>query len=159
MRLREDRGRPWAVVLIVAAFAGVHSLLAARGVKAAVERVVGERGRNGLYRPLYVAQSLVMTVLGVRLFLRLPDRTLYVVPAPYAWGCRVVQAGAAGLLLSALEATGISRIVGWPQLVQLARGEMPVREQEAQGPGMTRWGDEMEARGRLGSFGIRRICR
>lgn len=128
------------MALLALGFAAVHSLLAAKPVKAAVERAVGTRRRNGLYRPFYIGQSVVTTAAVVWAFAKLPDRTLYRARAPYSWLLGAVQAGAGVLLLSALRATGISRIVGWPQAVQFARGEMPQRETEAQGPALAEAG-------------------
>ena len=43
------------------AFAGLHSLLASRGVKRLAERAVGTRVRNGAYRAAYNAVSVGTT--------------------------------------------------------------------------------------------------
>src|SRR4051794_10509149 len=44
-----------------AAFGLVHSALASHAAKRAATHLLGPRARNGLYRPLYIAQSVATT--------------------------------------------------------------------------------------------------
>ena len=71
----------WRSVLRTAAaataFAGAHSALASRPAKRAARRMFGERAFDGLYRPLYVAQSVATTAALGAYVLTLPDRELY----------------------------------------------------------------------------------
>jgi protein-S-isoprenylcysteine O-methyltransferase Ste14 len=140
MRAQFNQGRPLSVTLLFLAFGLVHSVLAANPVKAAVARAVGERRRNGLYRPFYIVQSVTTTALAARAFVELPDGTIYRARAPYSWLLGAIQAGAGMLLMAALWSTGIGRIVGLPQAVQFARGEMPQPEAEAQGSALAEAG-------------------
>ena len=41
-------------------FAGVHSVFATRSAKRKATKVLGERNRNGLYRPFYNAQAVLL---------------------------------------------------------------------------------------------------
>ena len=132
--MREERGSPAAVAGLCAGYAVVHSALASRQAKALAERTFGARARNGLYRPMYMAQSFVTTGLLAWAFLRLPDRTLYRVPAPFSWLMHLGQLGAFGLATAAAFGVGLGRITGLAPLVTLLGGGAPGPEPEAQGP-------------------------
>jgi hypothetical protein len=115
-------------------YAALHSALASSAAKRGFAKLAGQRARNGLYRPLYIAQALLSTLAAATAFGRLPDRTLYRVPPPWAWALRGVQAAALALLWRAVAVTGFGRMLGWPQLRAYLRSEHPEPEPEAQGP-------------------------
>jgi hypothetical protein len=144
---RGGTGSPWAVAALVVGFAAVHSLLASRAAKHAFARLAGEQARDGLYRIGYVAQSTAATVWAVQRFVRMPDRELYRAPRPLAVVLHAVQIGSLLLLATAVGATGLRRIAGWPQLTAWMRGEDVPPEIAAQGPPLARSGDRMDARG------------
>lgn len=55
---------------------GIHSLLASKAAKEKASELLGERTRNGLYRPLYNGLAIAtFGVLGLYAF-RLPNREL-----------------------------------------------------------------------------------
>ena len=85
-------------------------------------------------RPFYNAQAVGATALAAWAFLRLADRPLYRVRPPWSFGLNAVQLAGAALLLSALNVTGLHRIIGLPQVWAYFRGGHPQREYEAQGP-------------------------
>jgi protein-S-isoprenylcysteine O-methyltransferase Ste14 len=122
------------VALAYVAWAILHSVLASRQAKAFVERVVGTRRRNGLYRFVYVLQSLVTVGWGTIWFLSLPDRELYHVQPPWSWLMRLGQALSLGMVVGAVRVVGLNRFLGITQFWTLVRGGQPAPEPEAQGP-------------------------
>lgn len=65
-----------------ALYLGVHSLLAGRGAKRVAERLLGGRGRNGLYRVLYSVSATAGLVALLRGIARAPGPDVYRVPRP-----------------------------------------------------------------------------
>ncbi|MFO0959680.1 MAG: hypothetical protein U0800_19965 [Isosphaeraceae bacterium] len=117
------------------AFGAVHSALASRPVKRAAEEIFGRRARNGLYRPLYVAGSIVATSALAKSIGRLPDRELYHVRGPLATWMRLGQAAGLAYMAWGASTVGWKRITGLQGLEALKDGEAEVpREPEAQGP-------------------------
>jgi protein-S-isoprenylcysteine O-methyltransferase Ste14 len=127
----------WVSVL----WALVHSLLASRRTKDLARRLAGARYRDGLYRAAYNAQALASVVWIARWFVRLPDRELYRVRAPWSWLLRVGQAVSLGILLSGVRVVGIPEFSGLTSLWRLLTGEDVGPEPEAQGPPMGAGGE------------------
>jgi hypothetical protein len=72
-------------------FAGIHSLLASKRAKEKMTDLLGERARNGLYRPLYNGLAIV-TFGALALYgLKLPNRELYRVRDLLWWLMHSVQ--------------------------------------------------------------------
>jgi methanethiol S-methyltransferase len=119
----------------VSLFAVLHSALASLPAQQAFAIRLGARSRRGLYRPFYIAQS-ILSLLALGLYLhRLPDRTLYRASRPMGYGLRLGQA--LGLLYAAAAAwrVGLTRISGWASFSTWAAGaEIPAVEPAAQGP-------------------------
>src|SRR5437764_1247278 len=80
--------------LATAAFAAVHSSLATLGAKNAIERALGTRARNGLYRVGYNAVALGTFSLLVGYVRGQPTRTLYHVRGGWAAAMRAGQLAA-----------------------------------------------------------------
>lgn len=135
-----------ATVLLTLFYALVHSALASRQAKEAFERLAGTRARNGLYRPFFIAQSVITTVGALLVFRRLPDRELCRATPPWSGLLVLVQLASLVLLGSAVKVVGFRRLTGWTQISAFVRGEHPEREPEAQGPPRTRDG-QPDARG------------
>lgn len=119
---------------LLAGYGLLHSALASRRAKDLATRLAGQRTRNGLYRPFFIVQSLVTALVFLRLFARLPDRTLYHVPRPWSWLLRVGQAAGVGLTVWAAWAVGVARISGAAPLARYLAGRPTPSEPEAQGP-------------------------
>jgi methanethiol S-methyltransferase len=134
MPSRRSGGRPGRVVLLFAAYAVVHSLLASMQIKDLARRFAGARYRYGLYRFLFNAQAVLLFGLAARAFWRLPDRTLYRVPAPWSYLMHAGQASGLALMLAAAHGVGLARITGLGPLAALLTGGEPEPEPEAQGP-------------------------
>src|SRR5918912_981965 len=77
---RPPTGRPLRVSALFLLYAALHSALASSAAKRGFAKLAGQRARNGLYRPLYVAQALLSTLAAAAAFGRLPDRDLYQLP-------------------------------------------------------------------------------
>ena len=125
------------IVLAVAAFGLIHSLLASRAVKAKVAARVGERNRNGLYRAAYNAQAIASTALLIRYCKRLPDRQLWQVrgcPAALLHCTRVALLIGMG---QAVRQVGVLRMGGLTNLAAVVQGSRAIApEPEAQGPAL-----------------------
>jgi methanethiol S-methyltransferase len=125
---------PLRVVGICALWALVHSVLASKQAKGLARRISGSRYRDGLYRFIFNAQSLVSLAWAARRFSRLPDRELYRVRAPWSWLFRASQATSLGVLLSGVRVMGILRFAGLTPLRDLLAGRDVRPAPEAQGP-------------------------
>jgi hypothetical protein len=122
------------IVLVCTALAAIHSLLASKQAKDLTCRIAGHRYRNGLYRFAFNAKSVLLLAWGTYWFLRLPDREIYRVRAPWSWIFRVGQAASLGVLLSAVRVIGVLDFAGISQLRSFLAGLDPDPEPEAQGP-------------------------
>ena len=122
------------IVLVCTALAAIHSLLASKPAKDLTRRIAGHRYRNGLYRLFFNAQSVLCLAWAAQWFLRLPDREIYRVRAPWSWLFRAGQAASLGVLLSAVRVIGVLNFAGVSQLRSFLAGLDPDPEPEAQGP-------------------------
>lgn len=133
-------------ILAATALFGVgHSLIASRSAKRAAERVLGTERRDALYRPFYLAQSVV-TFGGLVWYLKSQPRvTLYRVPQPWATLMRVGQVGGLVYAARTVHHVGIGRLLGVPGLVAWLTGRAVPAPAEAQGPAYV--GEAMKATG------------
>ncbi len=122
------------ILRVCTALAAIHSLLASKSAKDLARRIAGHRYRNGLYRLFFNAQSVLCLVWAAQWFLRLPDREIYRVRAPWSWLFRAGQVASLGVLLSAVRVIGVLDFAGLSQLRSLLAGLDPDPEPEAQGP-------------------------
>lgn len=114
--------------------AAVHSLLASRLAKDLVRRIVGPRYRNGFYRFAFNIKSVLFLVWATQWFLRLPDREIYRIEAPWSWLFRAGQVASLSVLLSAVQVIGVLDFAGISQLRNFLAGRDPDPEPAAQGP-------------------------
>jgi protein-S-isoprenylcysteine O-methyltransferase Ste14 len=125
---------PVRVVWICSLWALVHSVLASKQVKDLIRRVAGSRYRDGLYRLIFNAQSVVSLLWAARRFSRLPDKDLYHARPPWSWLFRASQVASLGVLLSGVRVMGILRFAGLTPLWDLLTGSDVRPAPEAQGP-------------------------
>jgi protein-S-isoprenylcysteine O-methyltransferase Ste14 len=125
---------PVRVVWICSLWALVHSVLASKQVKDLIRRVAGSRYRDGLYRLIFNAQSVVSLLWAARRFSRLPDKDLYHARPPWSWLFRASQVASLGVLLSGVRIMGILRFAGLTPLRDLLTGSDVRPSPEAQGP-------------------------
>jgi protein-S-isoprenylcysteine O-methyltransferase Ste14 len=121
-------------VWICALWALVHSVLASKQVKDLIRRIAGSRYRDGLYRFIFNAQSVVSLLWAARRFSRLPDKDLYHARPPWSWLFRASQVASLGVLLSGVRVMGILRFAGLTPLRDLLTGRELRPAPEAQGP-------------------------
>jgi protein-S-isoprenylcysteine O-methyltransferase Ste14 len=98
------------------AWASVHSLLASLRMKGWARRTFGI-GVDRWYRIGYVLLALLSFAPILLLFVVLPDRVLYVVPAPWRWLMVLGQVGGAVGAAVAILQTGAFRFVGLAQML------------------------------------------
>ncbi len=112
-----------------------HSLLAARVTKDFVAGIMGQRWRNAFYRPLYIAQALITSILLVIYLARQPYRVLYHLRGPWAWVLNGFRMAALLGMAWASREIGFTRLVGWVGIKAFKDGESHVPpEAESQGP-------------------------
>ncbi|HUE95711.1 MAG TPA: hypothetical protein VMN39_03580 [Longimicrobiaceae bacterium] len=133
------------ILAATALFAVGHSLLASRSAKRAAGRLLGTEGRDALYRPFYLAQSVVMFGGLLWYLQRQPRRTLYRVPQPWATLMRVGQAGGIMYAAHAVHHVGVARLLGLPGVGAWLTGGTVPAPAEAQGPAYV--GGAMKATG------------
>lgn len=114
------------LLLAIALWGFLHSMLASHGAKDFFLRSLGE-GFMRLYRLLYNLFSVLSFLPILYLMVTLPDRTLYQVPAPFSTVMRLGQGIALVLLIAAAFQTDLFSFVGLRQIF----------EQEKKGPLMT----------------------
>jgi len=106
-------------VLVMAAyfvlFALVHSLLADPRFKTWAEKASGKTV-DRWQRLAYNLLALFMMLPFLNILIFLPDRTQYIIPAPWGWLMAGGQLLAAALLLLTLRQTGVSYFLGLSQL-------------------------------------------
>jgi len=116
-RMERDFMTSNALTLIVyfVFFAAVHSLLADPRFKGRARQALG-RASDRWYRLAFALLAMAMVLPFLYILVFLPDRVLYVVPAPWRWLMAAGQVLAALALLSALRQMGIARFLGLAQL-------------------------------------------
>ncbi len=95
-------------------FGLTHSLLADPRAKRAVRRAV-DQAADRWYRLVYVILSAVAILPFFYILAFMPDRTLYVVPAPWKWLMMAGQAISVIAVVVALKQTGFSYFFGLSQ--------------------------------------------
>jgi protein-S-isoprenylcysteine O-methyltransferase Ste14 len=109
---------PWVVIifLALAAWGGVHSLLASHRAKDLARRWFGSLADRG-YRLGYNLFSGLSFLPVLALAAILPDRLLYIIPFPWFLLTTSIQAGAVLAVLAGLRQTGLSSFLGLSQLL------------------------------------------
>ena len=125
---------PLRAVGICVLWALAHSVLASKQAKDLALRISGSRYRDGLYRFIFNAQSVVSLLWAARRFSRLPDKDLYHARPPWSWLFRASQVASLGVLLSGVWVMGILRFAGLTPLRDLLTGSDVRPAPEAQGP-------------------------
>lgn len=121
------------VATATAVFGLVHSALASRTAKRAAARTFGERNRNGLYRVVYIEQSLVTFGLLAAYIRRQPSRELYRIGGSLALLMHAIQAGAVVYATAAAGQVGLRRITGLESFsAWLGDGPVPPEPSPAQ---------------------------
>lgn len=125
-----------AITLFFIVWTLLHSVLAARPLKAWARRTVGAQTVARWYRLLYNAFSTLTLLPLFPLLAWLPDQTLYVTPAPWRWLMIAGQLLAVGGLVATLRQTDVWHFVG---LAQLVRDDTTEEPSSLQVDGFYRW--------------------
>lgn len=123
------------IAAATALFAGIHSVLASKQAKEKTGKLLGERTRNGLYRPLYNGLAIVTFGALVLYGLKLPNKELYRIRGPLSWLMYCVQSFFLLYLLLGAREIGFLRFAGISNAVALITGQSYISvEPEGQGP-------------------------
>jgi len=105
------------LILAIALWGTVHSLLASAGIKDLLRRAFGN-GFMKFYRLFYNIYAVISILPVLYLMVTLPDRNLYQVPAPYNYLMRVGQGASLFFLLVAAFQTDLLLFAGLRQLFE-----------------------------------------
>lgn len=105
------------LIITIAIWGIVHSVLASVGFKHALRQMLGD-GFMRFYRLLYNLFAVISFLPILYLVVTLPDQPLYQVPVPWSNLMRAGQAIAALLLLAAVLQTDVLSFAGLRQLVE-----------------------------------------
>ncbi|HET9587618.1 MAG TPA: isoprenylcysteine carboxylmethyltransferase family protein [Anaerolineales bacterium] len=105
------------LVLAIALWGLVHSVLASLRFKASLRRTLGERFMRS-YRLLYNLFAVISFALVLYLMFTLPDQELYQVPPPWSYLMLAGQGLAVVFLLLAVLQTDLLSFAGLRQLVE-----------------------------------------
>jgi protein-S-isoprenylcysteine O-methyltransferase Ste14 len=112
---------PWIILLAVALYGILHSLLASKSAKALAQRWLGASAERG-YRLAYNLFAGVSLLPVLALPALLPDSPLYRIPSPWAYLALAVQGLALLALLVGLWQTGVWSFLGLEQLLRPVGG-------------------------------------
>ena len=117
------------------AFSLVHSLFASTKVKNRVQKQIGTRNRNGLYRAFYTGQSGLTLLALIAYGRKQPNKTLYEARGKAAWLLWAGQAASLVAQVHTIHQIGFARFTGLSNLWAWVRGEQDIAlEPEGQGP-------------------------
>jgi len=108
---------PGLILIAMAVWGGIHSLLASHAAKDLAQRWFGDMAERG-YRLGYNLFSIVTFLPVLVLVVVLPDRVLYSIPFPWLVLTLAIQAAALLALLAGVGQTGVSRFLGFEQLLE-----------------------------------------
>jgi protein-S-isoprenylcysteine O-methyltransferase Ste14 len=110
---------PWIILLAVALYGILHSLLASKSAKALAQHWLGASAERG-YRLAYNLFAGVSLLPVLALPVLLPDRELYRIPSPWSYLALAIQGLALLALLVGLWQTGLWSFLGLEQLTRPA---------------------------------------
>lgn len=108
---------PWIILLAVALYGIIHSLLASNRAKSLARRWFGAAGGRG-YRLGYNLFAGVSLLPVLALPVLLPDRALYSIPSPWSYIALAIQGLALSGLIIGLWQTGLWSFLGLEQVRQ-----------------------------------------
>jgi methanethiol S-methyltransferase len=107
----------WWILLSLGLYGALHSILAARWVKTAVERRLGQAAYQRFYWLFFVVAAALTFLPTLALVVLLPDRPIYQLPAPWNLLTGLIQLAAlVGLGLGVIQ-TGALAFLGIRQAI------------------------------------------
>ena len=126
---------PGLILLAMAVWGGIHSLLASQSAKDLAQLWFGNKVERA-YRMGYNLFSVISFLPVLALVALLPDRVLYSIPFPWLVLTLATQAAALLALVAGLRQTGLSTFLGFSQLLDTqAQNKSPMIVD-----GQYRWG-------------------
>lgn len=115
---------PWIILLAVLVYGVVHSALATIGFKSLLRSWLGP-GVDRWYRLAYNAFAILTLLPILALTALLPDRELYVIPAPWSYLALAGQLLALVALAIGLLQTGVYSLLGFEQMLNPSPDSSP----------------------------------
>ena len=122
------------VAVATALYFAAHSALASGRTKAWAADLFGQGNADAFYRPLYLAQSLLLLALLAVYIRRQPGRDLYRAEGAWRWALRAGQAIGLALLAWAALSVGASHLTGSESLAEWWRSAEVPRMPDGQEP-------------------------
>lgn len=116
----------WWVLLALAIYGVVHSVLAAHRTKALFKNWWGERNFQRFYRLFFSLQAAVLFVPVLLLVVILPDQIIYRIPSPWVFLTITLQILAAAGIIHTIMLTGMLRFTGILQAIDPSQAQKPV---------------------------------
>lgn len=120
----------WWILLAVAFYGLLHSLLASLTVKRWVSERLGEHHYQRYYRLFFSLQAFVLFLPVLLLVWLFPDQPLYRIPTPWVYLTLLLQFAAVWLMIDSINQTGAMRFIGFAQAFNLKaeRKDLPLVE-------------------------------
>ena len=116
----------WWILLALALYGVIHSVLAAHRTKEVFRKWWGERNYQRFYRLFFSLQALVLFVPVLYLVVVLPDQIIYRIPSPWVYLTIALQILAVVGIVHTIMLTGMLRFTGVLQAVDPAQSKKPV---------------------------------
>lgn len=116
----------WWILLSLALYGVIHSLLAALKTKKWVQAWFGVNNYNRFYRLFFSSAAVVMFTPILLLVVLLPDQLIYRIPTPWLWLTVPLQGLAVVFMVHSVMMTGAGRFLGLAQAMNPAQAEKPL---------------------------------
>jgi len=116
----------WWILVALAIYGLIHSVLAAHRTKAWVANWWGQERYNRFYRLFFSIQAAVLFVPVLLLVVILPDQIIYRIPTPWVYLTLAVQILSVIGILHTIMLTGMLRFTGVHQAIDPSQAQKPV---------------------------------
>ena len=116
----------WWILLALAIYGVIHSVLAAHRTKEVFKNWWGESNYLRFYRLFFSIQSAVLFVPVLLLVVILPDQIIYRIPSPWVYLTITLQVLAVVGIIHTIMLTGMLRFTGVLQAVDPTQSQKPV---------------------------------
>jgi protein-S-isoprenylcysteine O-methyltransferase Ste14 len=116
----------WWILVALAIYGLIHSVLAAHRTKAWFTNWWGQERYNRFYRLFFSIQAAVLFVPVLLLVVILPDQIIYRIPSPWVYLTSAIQILAVIGILHTIMLTGMLRFTGVLQAIYPAQAKKPV---------------------------------
>ncbi len=116
----------WWVLLALAIYGSIHSILAAHRTKDSFKTWWGETRYHRFYRLFFSIQSAVLFVPVLVLVVILPDQVIYRIPTPWVYLTTLIQGLSVIGIVHTIMLTGMLRFTGVSQALDPDQATKPV---------------------------------